>query len=508
MFMKRYRERSFTENICRLLLYMGTLVILVFCFSRGISGNDFWWHIKVGEWIVENGRVPTSDIFSWYGIEQSLPWTAHEWLAEVILYAVYAALGGVGVYALSFAAAAAMCALLLSVISDRLDRNPLVSGLYLALFSVLTSLFFYGRPHLFSYFLLFWELKLLYGFVSEGHGNGILWIPLIAVLWSNLHGGSASLCYVLCMLFLAAGVFRVSLHRLEGTPLPRPAVIKLALVTLGAALGTLVNPVGWRVLVYPFQNLSDGLSMTMISEWSPPDAKLIGHLVLYFLPILVTSLGIVISDKRIRLYDLAVMLAFLYLFFRSVRFIILWYIAAAFYAFDYVPPIKVKEIRGRLERSVVAAFILLLLLPLGMGVSSVIETCRQGTVISRVMQTEVIEAVRADAPSRLFNDYNLGEALIYHEIPVFFDARADLYAQDHIMADGVSMMLLEQANADAGVVYADVDALMEKYRFDAVLILKTRPLYTYMRSHPQRFACVYEDASVAYYRITEVETVE
>ncbi len=508
MFMKRYRERSFTENICRLLLYMGTLVILVFCFSRGISGNDFWWHIKVGEWIVENGRVPTSDIFSWYGVEQALPWTAHEWLADVILYAIYAAFGSVGIYVMSFAAAVAMCALLLSVISDRLDRNYFVGGLYLSLFAVLTSLFFYGRPHIFSYFLLFLELKLLYDFVFTGRGNGIFWIPLIAVLWSNLHGGSASLCYVLCLLFLAAGTLGFSCQRLFGERLLRPAIIKLAAVTLLSVLGILVNPIGWRVLVYPFMNLSDALSMTMISEWAAPDAKLIGQLVLYFLPILVTSIGIVISDKRVRLYDLAVMLAFLFLFFRSVRFIILWYIAAAFYAFDYVPQIKVKEISGRLERAVVVLFVLLLLLPFGVGISSVYEICRQDKVVSSVMQTEAIEAVRADAPVRLFNDYNLGEALIYHEIPVFFDARADLYAQDHIMADGVSMMLLEQANADAGTVYADIDALIEKYRFDAVLILKTRPLYAYIRSHSQRFACVYEDASVAYYRITEVETDE
>ena len=52
----------------------------------GIAGDDYWWHVKIGEWIMENGEVPKTGIYSWYAQENNLSWFAHEWLAEIVLY--------------------------------------------------------------------------------------------------------------------------------------------------------------------------------------------------------------------------------------------------------------------------------------------------------------------------------------------------------------------------------------------------------------------------------------
>lgn len=56
---------------------------------------------KVGEWICTHGKIPTSDIFSWYGIANNIPWTAHEWLSEVIYYLIFNAFGEMGMYIFS-----------------------------------------------------------------------------------------------------------------------------------------------------------------------------------------------------------------------------------------------------------------------------------------------------------------------------------------------------------------------------------------------------------------------
>ena len=61
----------------------------LFClllFLSSIPGDDYWWHIKVGEWIVQNKEIPKTGIFSWYAQENNLSWFAHEWLAEIVLY--------------------------------------------------------------------------------------------------------------------------------------------------------------------------------------------------------------------------------------------------------------------------------------------------------------------------------------------------------------------------------------------------------------------------------------
>lgn len=30
-----------------------------------ITGNDYWCHVKIGEWIADNNAIPTTIIFNW-----------------------------------------------------------------------------------------------------------------------------------------------------------------------------------------------------------------------------------------------------------------------------------------------------------------------------------------------------------------------------------------------------------------------------------------------------------
>lgn len=500
----RRSEKRIPGMMLALVAILGIAITAVaYTFSEGISGNDFWWHIKVGEWVVENGTVPTTDIFSWYGVANEIPWTAHEWLSDVILYLVHAGLGEVGIYILSLLAAFLMLGLLWHKARRYVEKNILIGGLFFVLLAVTTSIFFYGRPHLFSFFLLYWELKVLYAFMENPASKGIYTIPLLTCIWSNIHGGSASLAYVICAVFLVVSVLNIKIGKIVPTRLESRAIVKLIIITICSIGAILLNPVGLEVLIYPYKSFGDQLQMTLISEWRSPDAKEIGDLILFLCPIVLLLIGFFSEEMKIRLIDLAVMGVFVFLFLRSVRFIMLWYIAAVFCAFPYVPECKIKPMNNKTEGALIAVCLTVFALLIGMSGVQAYETAREGKLISVTMSDEAIEVVKEDAPDRLFNDYNLGEALIYNEIPVYFDARADLYAHDNIMADGVSLTFLEQANLDAETSYVDVAGLIKKYEFDAILILKTRALYSYLISHPEQFVCVYEDNSVGYFRVVQ-----
>lgn len=501
MFMKNKNDCDFTIRVSLLVLFVSLITILVYCFSDGISGNDFWWHVKVGEWIVNHGKVPTTDIFSWYGVEQGIVWTAHEWLADVIFFKIHSTFGNIGIFALSFCAALMMILLMYNQAREHIKRNILVGGLFFLLFTIVASLFFYGRPHIFSYFFLFFELKILYDFLENTDSKKIYLIPLIAVLWSNLHGGSSNLSYIICAIFLFAGLLNFSFGRIEAIRMDKMSLLKLAGVTLASVAGILLNPIGTEVLAYPYVTLNDQLSMSLISEWQSPDAKLIGNLLLYFLPIAVMTIGLISTKKKVKIIDAFIMFAFLFLFFRSARFIVLWYIAAVFYAFQYMPELKVKPITKTYEKVTVGMVTVLLLILMTMGLLNMSNAYKKDKLISQTMSEEIIEVIKADAPKRLYNDYNLGEALIYNDISVFFDARADLYVQNNLMADGVSLMYLEQANIVSELNYVDVDELINKYGFDALVVLKVRPLYSYIVSHPDRFKLIYEEENIGYFRV-------
>ena len=52
---------------------------------------DTYWHLAAGRWMLEHGSVPTLDAFS--HSMPGAPWTAFEWLSELVMVGVYR-LGG------------------------------------------------------------------------------------------------------------------------------------------------------------------------------------------------------------------------------------------------------------------------------------------------------------------------------------------------------------------------------------------------------------------------------
>ena len=485
------------------IILVASMGILIFCFSQGISGNDFWWHVKAGEYICKNHVVPTEDIFSWVRFETEIPWVAHEWMSEVILYLLYHFGGIAGIFWTSFGAAVLMLFLLWKQARPYMLGNIAISLAYFCFFSITAVGYFYGRPHIFSFFLLFFELKVLYSFYEKDGGKSIWFVPLIAVLWSNLHGGSSNLTYLICIMFLFAGLVPISFGRLESKRLSKKSLITLGAVTLCTMGGIFVNPIGVQVFLFPYINIGDKLSMIYVSEWHAPDVKDVSQLLLYFFPIILISMGLLIGKQKIRTIDLLLMLFYVYLFMRSVRFILPWFIVADFYAFRYFPEWKVAKIKTKSEKIAAAAFLCILGIFCLVGLVKTAKTLQGGSFVKQVMTQEAIEAIQKDNPQRLYNDYNFGEALIHAEIPVFFDSRADMYAKTDIFADGLSLCTLNGITKEGESVTLNVGELIDKYDFDSFVILKARPLYVYLISHPERYELAYEDEELGYFRRLE-----
>lgn len=71
-----------------------TLIVFIAIFSMAARfplDTDGWWHLQSGRWMVENGQIPRVDPFSHTRFGQ--PWIDHGWLAQLIIYLTYRALG-------------------------------------------------------------------------------------------------------------------------------------------------------------------------------------------------------------------------------------------------------------------------------------------------------------------------------------------------------------------------------------------------------------------------------
>lgn len=485
-------------DLCFLIMGFGSLI---FWYANGMKGNDFWWHVKAGEYICKTGKIPTNDFFSWVNELSVIPWTAHEWLSEIILYLLYHYGGQVGVFLIFFMLACLSYYLVYAQVRIHAKNNYAFSGLFLFFYSVVAPMFYFGRPHVFSFFLFFFELKILYSFYEKDGGKQIWFIPLIAVLWSNLHGGSSNLSYLLCLMFLFAGSFSFSVGRVEGQKISKKSRKTLALVTVCTAAAIFVNPIGLKVFAFPYINIGDKLSMALVREWQNPDIKEIGQLILLFFPIALLFVGFVSEEKMIRLVDLLVMGFFVYLFLRSVRFIILWYLAAAFCAFPYFPKLDEQMIKQKWWK--IAGEICMicgLLLGIG-GMVTAVKTIQSGKIIETVLGEKMIQTIKEASPKHLFNHYDFGETLIFHDLPVFFDSRADMYAKTDVLADGFGLIQLQNLNPNAGTDVLDVEGIMEKYQFDYFVVNSMTPIYVYLTDHSEKYELLFEEENAAFFAV-------
>jgi len=472
-------------------------------FSLGISGNDFWWHLKAGEWMVVNKALPSIDIFSWYAKENGIHWISHEWLSQVFFYCIHNATGDLGIFFFSLISAIGMALLIMIRNKDAIKKSIVLSSIFLFPMVILIKLMFYGRPHLISFFLLYATLSCLYSYRRDETSRAIYLIPFISVLWGNFHGGSSTLSYILCFMFMFSGLFEFSIGKLHGEKLSRKQLLTYFGVGVLSIAALAINPYGLHMLTYPYVNMGDSFAQGMINEWTAPDAKEISHLIVFYLPLFIIGVSMIITDKRIKAVDLLVFTFFLYMFFRSVRFAVVFQIASAFFAFDYFIAREIKAVRTKLDSAIFCVFLLILIGVNVVSFSNIVKAYHAEKLISVVLETKFIELVKKDVPQRLYNDYNFGVTLILNGIETFVDARADLFSP-HNLRDAKSLLSLTQFDKKEKSKIFDPEKIIEKYNFDAFLISSSSPLSVYLRSKPDNYKILLEDEEAVYFKRIDV----
>ena len=215
--------------------------------------GDTGWHLGAGKWIIAHGAVPTADPFS--HTMPGTPWTAHEWLAEVVMVGADALRGWGGLAAL-FALSAALTFWLLA----REAFRHLPARWALAAMGVSAGLLFpfaLARPHMLAWTVLAaWTVILLRA--REERSAPPLAAALLMVVWANLHAS-----YIVG--FGLAGLF--ALESLIENPRDRRLLGRWVLFGLASlAAAVLVTPFGPSHFLYPFE-VSGMEALSVIGEW-------------------------------------------------------------------------------------------------------------------------------------------------------------------------------------------------------------------------------------------------
>lgn len=231
------------------LLLAGLIAFAVQIYMDGDTG----WHLGAGKWIIAHGVVPTTDPFS-----HTMPgkaWTAHEWLAEVLMLGADRLAGWGGLAALFALAAAVTFWLLAREAFRHLPARWAVAAVGTS--AGILFPFALARPHMLAWTLLAaWTVILLRA--REGRSAPPLAAALLMVVWANLHAS-----YIFG--FGLAGLF--ALESLIENPRDRRLLgrwMAFGLAALAAAV--FVTPFGPGDFLYPFQ-VSGMKALSVIGEW-------------------------------------------------------------------------------------------------------------------------------------------------------------------------------------------------------------------------------------------------
>jgi hypothetical protein len=278
---------------------------------RPLIDNSFLWHLKTGHWILDHGRIPGHDLFSYTA--PHAPWVVQSWLAEIVYAVVDNVAGPFGLRLLRAGLSAAIAYLVfrlaVRLVGDR------VRGTLLTLPALGMAVFLWAeRPLLFGVLamvVVLWVVEVPSSVVGR---HPLVVIPPVMWLWANMHG-SFALGFGYLVLHLAGSALD------RRSPLAgRERALTVATVVAGAAC--LVNPLGLSLLTFPVHLLSRGDTLAHVKEWRSPDLHSpVGILFAVWVGVAVTAL--LRTPRRCSRRDALVAMAFLFLGFWALRNIVL-----------------------------------------------------------------------------------------------------------------------------------------------------------------------------------------
>ncbi len=235
------------------------------------NDGDLPRHLLMGRVIVESRSIPAQEMFSY--VYAGRPYVAHEWLADVIYYLSYKALGLKGVVLLTALLLASAFFVLYSALSSEFEERILM--LILILWGVANTFpFWVARPLLFSiFFLAVWLV--LTDRISRGRKVNFWILPGLMILWGNIHAEFVA-GFLVLLAYMAGWLWDYLFNREN---LDRQVIKNLAGTFAASLLASLINPFGWNTWKTIISYLGNKYLMSTILETRPPDFSSPSYLV-------------------------------------------------------------------------------------------------------------------------------------------------------------------------------------------------------------------------------------
>lgn len=428
-------------KLSRLIFWITMLAIFSMAAQVAID-TDSWWHLRAGQWMVENRSLMEVDLFSY--TRGGAPWQYPGLWVEALMYVLFEWFGpgGVNLWA------AGTITLTFWIVWQTTSGGTMLKAFVVVLAAVTSGIYWAARPYLMTFLLaavFYWLLEAY----REKKSRHLWWLPVLMVLWVNSHGAYLVGFLVWAPYLAGEGWAWLAAKRSGEENEEAARRLRHYLVVGGLmAAAMLLNPQGVELLALPFTTVGRGAEQQFIAEWQSPNFHLINQQPFAWL--LILSIGVLgASGKKVSLTEFLLLGGFGFLGLLAVRFVSIFAVIApailtrhaAGLLPDWIEKLGISievdferpptPLQGRLNRLLVVVFF---------GVAaikavSVFPPSANMAVFEENLPVAAVEYVKEVQPEgRMFNSYNFGGYLVWAlpEYPVFIDGRADLYGDEII----------------------------------------------------------------------------
>ena len=534
-------------------------VVLIIIFSISITPkslqNDTFYTVKIGEHIKEFG-IDMQDPFSWH---DNLEYTYPHWLYDFFMYGIYL-LGGFKAIYLSTCVLSSILGICIYKVNSKLANNKVFSFIITIGVMYLLKGYIAARAQLVTFILFILAVYFIERFLENKKKRYGLGLIAISLLIANLHVAVWPFLFILFLPYIAENIIaiiadivlykkikilwlkvkakrlknskkekdkyrltncmknlektkesieKIKIKRKENLENPykikmqrNPNVKFLIVIMVICALMGLLTPLGDTPYTYLYktmqgtttQNINEHLPLTL-AENTP------------ILCTLTIFLAVMIFTKsKIKLSDLFFIGGLTYLMFRTRRqssmFVLIGSIILnrmILQALEIYGICKEKETIKLINifKAIILSVIVILLSKHFYKGKENRQYINESTYPVQASEW-ILENLDVNN-IKLFNEYNYGSYLLYKEIPVFVDSRADLYAPEfneecNVFSDFIN-------TSGLGTYYGDT---FKKYGITHVIVYKNSKINMMIKkADSEKYNLIYSDNNFVIYEILE-----
>lgn len=407
-----------------LALFFFTAVILYF--MPPVIDIDFPWHLKTGEYIYQHREIPKTDPFSIVspGGEDVKFFLSQYWLGQLIFYWIYSFAGLFGIVMLR----SMLLAGIFVILWFSMKNTPNILKIGVLYITAALFLAYIGeRPQLFSFLFGISAIAMLEGYRKTFSVKSLIFLPLMMLLWANIHGGyifGDAAIAVFCF-FETVKYFFI---RKSEVSLPPDKLLLLLAFGFISIVVSYINPNSYQAIPVaigmggePFLKLVKEYA-SALTETRGPDAT--NNIFIYWLIMGYSLVLLSLNLRRLDITHLGLVFFTLYLSLTAIRFVPFFVMTALLISGQYQFNIIDFERFAALKRLKLPAAIISLLLVLFWAGSLIysmprISNLNKASKIVYYPEGAVQFLLNNAGGGRIFNSHNTGSYLLWRLYPVF-----------------------------------------------------------------------------------------